>query len=123
MASQILLPSAQRNTAQTVKLPSWDGVGYHGVIIYLDITTVSGTGGLTLNLSYTDPVSGAVVTQAIGSQRTATGLYVCEVGPINGLSTLNGGSLVAFLPANSSITIAVGDASNYTYSLSFEPIP
>src|SRR5690242_8084380 len=100
MAAQVLLQSAARTSNQVVPLPSWDGVGYHGILLYLNITVASGTGGLTLQLQYTDPVSGTVQNQPIGSARTATGLFIAQAGPVSSLAALSGGSFVTYLPAD-----------------------
>ena len=112
-----LLASGTHTTLQqSATIPN---ANYRGVILYLNITAASGTGGLSPILVATDPVSGASSNVAtIGSAKTATGLIVYTIYPVSGLTTASGGTLAFPLPANWSIKINVGDATSYTYSLS-----
>jgi hypothetical protein len=95
----------------------------NGARFYLNVTAVSGTGGLTFHLRAYDPASGSTITLASdGSAITATGLYVFEIWP-SGTTTAAGNRRLALqlmLPLNYDVNITVGDSSSYTYSLSVE---
>lgn len=117
-----LLASAARTA--TITSPTQVNTLYRGLIIYLNITAASGTGGLTPNLMAIDQESGATVAiGAIGSAKTATGLFVYVVYPATGLAVVDGGALVYPLPSNWAVKIAHGDSSSYTYSVSADLIP
>ena len=112
-----LLASAARTATTT----SADQTNYNarGVVLFLNVTAVSGTGGLQTRLRYIDPIS---ATQQYASVAptvvTATGLfiYVFYVGAAAG-NVAAATSLV--LPRDWAASVVHGDASSYTYSLGY----
>ena len=116
-----LIPPGTYTTLQ--QSPTFDNNLYRGVILYLNITAASGTGGLQPILVATDPVSGVSVNIAsIGTAKTATGLIIYTIFPVSGLTTASGGTLPFPLPSNWSVKVNPGDGTNYTYSLSADLI-
>lgn len=114
-AHDTLLASAAR-TAQTDSAdfynPNWQGA-----IFLLNVTVASGTGGLTLRIATTDPVSGAVfLLNTAPTAVIATGLTAYAIFP-----GISGGGLTQAtsggLPDSYRIRVQVGDASSYTYSV------
>jgi hypothetical protein len=100
-----------------------DNPYWKGCWVYLNITQASGTGGLTVELLAKDPGSGNYDNaSAIGTARTATGLYGCLIYPAYGIISDSGGSIVAMLPRTFAIRIAAGDNSSYTYSVSLSMV-
>ena len=111
-----LLASAARTTTTT----SADQTNQNarGVVVYVNVTAASGTGGLQLAIQGKDPVSGGYKTlNTLPTAITATGLYVYELYP--GCSTT--GNLAAVyaqvLPRTWRIQMNAGDGSSYTYSI------
>ena len=100
---------------------------YRGLILYLNVTAASGTGGLTPRLIAKDPLSGVTsVSAAASTAATTTGLRVYHFGP--GVGALAGagvgwGAAGVMLSANFQLQVLHGDASSYTYSLSYELLP
>lgn len=89
---------------------------------YLNVSAVSGTGGLTLQIRAYDRASGnSIVLTSNATAITAAGLYCFDVGSLVGGAT--GNRLVAFqgyLPVQYDVNIVHADGSSYTYSLSME---
>lgn len=100
--------------------------GFRGLIVYLNVTSASGTGGLTPRLIAKDPLSGVTsVSAGVSAAATSTGLRVYHFGP--GVGTLAGtgigwGAASVMLSQTFQLQVLHGDASNYTYSLSYELI-
>lgn len=122
-----LLASAAR-TANTVTT-TLDWSAYRAAILYLNVSVASGTGGIRPFLEYQDPVSlawRAVVTPGSGPILSAVMTpYVYGLGSSGGLSVaINAGSVMG-IPLSSALRINCthGDATSYTYSLSYELIP
>lgn len=91
-----------------------------GVMVYLNVTVASGTGGLTLTMRATELVaSNPVQINTSPTAVTATGTYAYVIYP----SATSGSAFTqptnAPLPYKWSINIAHGDASSYTYSVSY----
>jgi hypothetical protein len=92
--------------------------------LYLNITAASGTGGLQPIIRGYDKISGATVNLSTGGTAIiATGCYCYEMG-LGLLSTAKQGNIEECqnrpAPVQWDVSIAVGDASSYTYSLSAE---
>lgn len=108
-----VLPSAAR-TATTSSADQINRNG-RGVMVFLNITAASGTGGLTIKIQGKDPVSGNYISiYTAGSAATATGTFPAVVYPGVG-TTISGASDP--LPATWRVQVQHGDASNYTYSV------
>lgn len=119
------LASAAR-TASTLS-SNLQTLGYRGVIVYLNVTAASGTGGLTPRLFGVDPVTLAVATSATASTAVTTvGLRIYHFG--QGCGGASGGtaawaSVGVLLGSQVAFQVLHGDASSYTYSLTWELIP
>jgi len=112
-----ILTSALRTA--TTQSSDQTNTGSRGVLIFLNITAASGTGGLTLRILGKDPVSGQYFyINAAPTTITATGQYGYVLGP--GCMSY-GGSLqqttATILPRVWAVQIVHGDGSNYTYSV------
>src|SRR4051812_33319316 len=98
---------------------------HSGMLVILNVTAASGTGGLTLSVRGYDPTSGtAFVLLTDGSAITATGAFAFLLGS----TTVTAGSAVRVaaarpLTTDFDIQIVHGDASSYTYSLAAEMLP
>jgi hypothetical protein len=121
----ILLTSATRTTATTA--PTQTNYNAKGIMIFLNITAASGTGGIEVKLRGVDPVSGTAMNlHGGGFTITGAGLYVHSVyGPgtnLTGTSPLNSNYKWNFpinLPRTWSVQIYHNDASSYTYSVGY----
>jgi hypothetical protein len=120
------------STARTASTSgsSVDWVRYKGVILFLNVTAASGTGGLAIFPEYQDPVSASwnrIYNYPSTSARiTTVGLQILHIGrgigaTIGGAN--QGGFCAAFLSSAIRFTVNHGDASSYTYSLGYELIP
>lgn len=122
-----LLASATRTaTTSSVTL---DLSGFRSVLLFLNITAASGTGGLCIFVEYLDPASWTWNRlwnyPSTAARLTTAGLQIAAVGP--GLGTQSGGvNQAGFssspLASQLRITINHGDASNYTYSVGYEAL-
>jgi hypothetical protein len=107
--------------AQTTAQQSASQTNYNGgrVIVFLNVTAASGTGGLQLTIQGKDPTSGNWVNlTTLPTAVTATGMYVYELAPGDGAAS--GGvtqRTAGYLPRTWRVNIAVGDSSSYTYSV------
>ena len=119
------LASATRTT--TTITGDINCAGYKGIIVYLNVTAASGTGGLTTRLIGVDPVTGATgLSVAVSAAATAIGLRVLHFGPGCGAVSnagLGGSAAGVMLGTEFQIQVIHGDASNYTYSVCYELIP
>lgn len=92
------------------------------LIVYLNITAASGTGGLQLQVQGVDYATGnAYSIMALPTAKTATGSFAYVVGPS---CTFTGGDVAAatstFVPSQFVIKVTHGDASSYTYSVGYD---
>ena len=121
----ITFVSLLASAARTATTASADQVNYsaRGVMVCLNVTAASGTGGLQVRLIYDDLISGGGAF--VGTPPTAivaTGFYSYIFYPGAGLAAIAGnqqvnGVLSAPLPRNWKASIQHGDASSYTYSV------
>lgn len=115
--SGVILASAARTTTQTsstIKNP-----GAKGVVLFLNVTAASGTGGLQVQAQALDPVDGsALAVNSAPTAVTATGLktYVIYPGASAGATQNTSG----VLPRLWNAKVTVGDSSSYTYTLSYQ---
>jgi len=120
MATGVAFASAARTTAQTGTVVNKE-VTDRGIIVYLNVGTASGTGGLSVKINGIDPVSGtAAQLNANPTAVTATGVKTYILYP----GTTSGGTQAtsAPLPDQFRIDVGVGDSSSYTYSVGYETI-
>jgi hypothetical protein len=112
-----LLASAAR-TATTVS-PDQTNYNHCGVLLYVNVTAASGTGGLTVRIAGKDPATGLyrylnVAPTAI----TATGSYQFALSPsVAGGNVAQATSLR--LPRTWRVEVTAGDGSSYTYSIGY----
>lgn len=115
-----LLASAAR-TASTFTATQ---VNYNarGVLISLNVTAASGTGGLQVVVCGIDPVTGMTInTNSVPTAVTATGEYSYLIYPgTSGGRITQVTSLV--LPRTWNAMVAANDSSSYTYSLGYSLI-
>ena len=112
------------SAARTVTTYSANQTNYNarGVIVVLNVTAASGTGGLQVILQAIDPVSGGAVslnatpTAVIAIDRLA---YIFYPGATGGVAAQITGIP---LPRTWRVGVVHGDASSYTYSLSYSLI-
>jgi hypothetical protein len=90
----------------------------NGVVLALNVTAASGTGGLTVHLQFLDPNTNAVTDLFVAPRAvTAPGLYTYTFGPTVGFNNLI--DFGGWLPiGHLQVQVVHGDASSYTYSVS-----
>ena len=118
MESGPIYASAARTTAQTGSTMI-NAENAKGILVHLDVTAASGTGGLTLAVKGIDPVSGnATALLTAGAAVTATGTksYLLYPGASGGSVTT---AVSGALPYKYRVDVAVGDASSNTYSVGY----
>lgn len=103
--------------------PDQDNPYWKGCVLYLNITAASGTGGLTPHLLMKDPGSGNYDDAvAMGSAKSAVGMYAYLIYPAASLIADNGAGITTMLPRKFAIKIVAGDSSSYTYSVSLSMV-
>ena len=118
-----LLESAARTV--TIACPKQQHYACRAIRLYLSVTVaVAGTGGLQPIIRGYDLISGNTVSLSTGGTAiVAVGTYVYEMG-LGLLSTAKQGNIEECqnrpAPVQWDVSIAVGDATSYTYSLSAE---
>jgi hypothetical protein len=112
-----ILNTALSSAARTATVSSSDintDAPYHGIIVYLDVTVASGTGGLQVIIEGKDPTSGNYVPiNATPTLVITTGTKAYVV--YSGIGAAAGGVVQTtsnILPLPFRIRIAVGDASS-----------
>lgn len=118
-----LLASAAR-TATTNTADQSSG-GARGVLLVLDVTVASGTGGLVVRIQVKDPASGkyqsinAAPTAIIAVGTTAYLLYPAASAGSGNYGQVGAGAL----PRTWRVSVTHADGSSYTYSLGAGLIP
>jgi hypothetical protein len=115
-----ITPLASAARTATTSSPTLLNRRHTGVLVILNVTAASGTGGLTTKVQARDPISGNWIDLvADAAAILATGTYAFEVNPSAGAASGGVRAAVArHLPQEWRITVAHGDASSYTYSVS-----
>lgn len=119
--------TALASTARTTTSYSNDitNATARGIIIYLNITAASGTGGLQVRVYGKDPASAQYFAlNGAPTAKTTTGSfpYVFYPGAASG-ATLAADQIVSGpLPRTFRIGVTHGDASSYTYSVGYSLI-
>jgi hypothetical protein len=118
-----LLASAARTaTAASPDQTNHDG---RGVVVFLNITAASGTGGLQVIVEGKDPVSGSYQQiNATPAAVTATGFksYVVYPGAASGPQGDVTQTTEQVLPRTWRVRVVHGDGSSYTYSVGYAVI-
>lgn len=111
--------TTQTNTADIIA-PT-----YRGIVIYLHVSAASGTGGLTLRIQGKDEFTGAYVTLAtVSTAVTLVSVNSFIFGGGGGSSGASSPALVGgILPDVFRIIVLHGDASSYTYAVSYTLVP
>lgn len=117
------LASAARGSATT----STAQVNHNarGILAELDVSVASGTGGLTLNISGVPAAGTASRLFRAAAAVIATGTYYYELYPGIGTALPPAGGtriterMSGGLPRQFLVEVSVGDASSYTYSVSY----
>ena len=117
-----LLASASRSVATTSSAIEVKP-GQH-LTLFFSITVVSGTGGLTLQVQQQDPTTGTWYTVANDSAaRTTVIAFEYQIGAAaargGGMSNVSALGYQLQLMGPVRINISVGDASAYTYSVTY----
>jgi hypothetical protein len=98
-----------------------DARGFKGIVVYFNVSVASGTGGLTLRLEGKDPVSGNYFLLGYMSAAVTSAAARCLMfGPgVTGQeNTFAGyGGKSCLIPDTVRVSVGVGDASSYTYSI------
>lgn len=125
-----LVATALASAARTVTTlsTSQSSRGFSGILLHLNVTAASGTGGLTLRLVAVDPVTGASSgLAALTGAVTTVGHRTLAVGPglgaASGAAVVSSGAIGLPLPMTFQIQVIHGDASIYTYSVTYELLP
>lgn len=114
-----LLASAARTTNTSTSVQS--NIAHTGVILILDVTVASGTGGLIPQIRFHDPITaGTKIAWNIPMPVKATGTYIYMHYPGANYAQCGAAQYVVSAPLSQrwSVTVTVDDASSYTYSLS-----
>lgn len=114
----ILTSAARTALATSANIPN---PNLRGLVVFLDVTAVGGTGGLTLEVRGIDPLTTKQVNLLSASTPvTATGTYLYVVSP--GASVPAGANVIQAsalpLPRTVRVRVNPADASSYTYSVS-----
>lgn len=120
--AQALVTEANATTNTLPASGTFKNDGFVGIIVYLRVTAASGTGGLSVRINAVEPTSGTVVPlNAAPTAVIATGITTYVVYPSGGaaaaITQLTTGLA---LPPEFTITVGKGDASSYTYAVSYE---
>lgn len=117
--------TALASAARTATANSADisNVNARGVMVFLNVTAASGTGGLVVRVQAKDPVSGQYMNiNAAPTAITANGstLYIVYPGSSGtGAAAL---STAMVIPRTFRISVTHNDASSYTYSVGYSLI-
>lgn len=114
-----LLPSAARTTLVGDLIPDENVADARGIIIFLNVTAASGTGGLTMSLKALPPgaQAGGIAFATASAAIIATGISTLVVYPGIATAASPWTAVNSVLPPRFSLNVAVGDASSYTYSV------
>lgn len=90
-----------------------------GVLLFLNVTTASGAGGLQVQAQAVDPTSGAVLAiNSAPTAVTATGLKVYAIYPGHSAGATQSTSGV--LPRQWNVKVTHGNSDSYAYSVSYQ---
>lgn len=114
--------TALASAARTATAISSDITNYNsrGIIVFLNVTVASGTGGLVVQMQLKDPIGGLYKqVHANPTAITATGLQAYTFYPGNNNA---GVQFNYFLSRTFAIQVQHNDASSYTYSVGYSLI-
>lgn len=112
--------------ARTATTTSSDFTNYNhrGIILSLNVTVASGTGGLQVQIQAKDTIASAYkAINTAPTAITATGQYIYMIYPgIDTVSNNNAQNVSQVLPQIFRISVTHGDASSYSYSVNYHMI-
>ena len=104
--------------------PTYESKTEAGILVALDVTAASGTGGLTLRINAHDLAGSTVVPlNTAPTAVTAIGTTSYALYPFGAISGAVTQSTSGYLPRMFSISVTAGDSSSYTYSLGYCLLP
>lgn len=114
----IILLSSDTRTA-SVTTPSQTNGAHRGVILLLNVTAASGTGGLIPQIRFNDLTGGSKIIWSIPLPVTTTGTFIYVHYPGVNIANVGSARYVVSLPLSQlwSVTVTHDDSSSYTYSL------
>jgi hypothetical protein len=116
------LASASRTS--TANSGIFTNYNHRGIVLILNVTTASGTGGLQVQIQTYDFIG--AVYKAINTAPTAvttTGQYVYMLYPgVDSTNSNNAQNVSQVLPQQFRVSVTHGDSSSYTYSVSYQMI-
>ena len=113
----------------TARTATWTSPTYKaeteaGILVVLDVTAASGTGGLTLRVNAHDLAGSVEVPlNSAPTAVSATGTTSYAIYPFGAISGALTQSTSGYLPRMFSITVTHGDSSSYTYSVGYCLLP
>jgi hypothetical protein len=118
-----LLASAARTAS--INSPTQTNHNAKGIIVFLNVTAVSGTGGLVVRITGQDPANPSVfyTLNTVPAAVTATGGKAYVLYP--GVTTVGGDVTQvnsAVLPRTFQVSVIHVDSSSYTYSVGYQLI-
>lgn len=121
MVGTILSSAARTGTTNSSDFTNYN---HRGIVLSLNITSASGTGGLQVLIQVKDSI--AVVYRQLNTSPTAitaAGQYIYMLYPgIDGTNNNNNQNISQVLPQIFRIQVVHGDASSYTYSVNYHMI-
>ena len=118
MDGTALASALRTSTAQSSDIVNYNG---RGMLVVINVTAASGTGGLVLRLAVKDPASGNYIYfNSAPTAVTATGSYAYIFYPGN--NTGGTQSWGTAIPRTFALVVGHNDASNYTYSVGYSLI-
>jgi hypothetical protein len=128
-ANGVLLASAARTATTSTSNISVGNCS--AVMLYLNVSAASGTGGLKLRINCIDQISGnSVGAYSANSAILAVGqvmmVFGKGLGNINNVTAAGVGATATIgipVPAAFRVDVIHGDSSSYTYSLNYETVP
>jgi len=117
----VLVPSGARTVAPAIATQAC--LNHRGVLLFLNVTAASGTGGLTVRIQAIEPVTGMAVVNLLTAAAavTATGLYTYALYPgLPSPAVALGGVTMAqngVLPRVWTATVTPSTTDSWTYSL------
>lgn len=120
-----LLPAGTTRTS-TYRSEALNAQSEHGILVFLNVTAASGTGGLTLRINgqsgLPDGIDGNTPLNAALAPITSTGMYSYAMYPWGVLPARDYAvtqTTTFYLPHPFTIHVQHADASSYTYSLGY----
>ncbi|MEX2395874.1 MAG: hypothetical protein WD491_02565 [Balneolales bacterium] len=121
----VFASAARTSTAQSSNMTNYNS---KGIMLFLNVTDASGTGGLQVQLRGVDPVSGLSISlHSAPTAITSTGRFGYLYYPGNETAGVSGSPNVQehyslAVPRTFLVVVLHGDSSSYTYSVGYSLI-